>query len=304
MTPERRTELWSARDALVLKAMAIVLGEYLKPVLSHNCYHLKDHGGAKAAVRATAKYLKQGQHIMKSDVKGYYANIDHEILFNLLQEYVPDRLVQKLLWQYRRTVYCDGFYSDVKRGISLGCPLSPLMGALYMKQLDDCMERTGLFYARYMDDCVVIAPTRWKLRSAVKIVNETLNVLKVEQHPDKTYIGRVERGLNFLGYFLKPGILRVSRGTFERFTERISRLYEQAAVLERIEEYVKHWFKWVRTGIGVWINNNENERIKKHPHPSANEECRCLYIEAINYLVFINCFLFTSTSYFCTCKSD
>jgi RNA-directed DNA polymerase len=183
-TPDRRTELWSAQDALVLKAMAMVLGEYLKPVLSGNCYHLAGNGGAKAAVRATAKHLKKEQHVMKSDVRGYYANIDHEILFSLIQKYVSDRLVQKLLWQYiRRTVYCDGLYRDVKRGISLGCPLSPLMGALYLKQLDDSMEKTGLFYARFMDDWVVIAPTRWKLRSAVRIVNETLGLLKVEQQP-------------------------------------------------------------------------------------------------------------------------
>ncbi len=44
-------------------------------------------------------------------------------------------------------------------------------------------------------------------------------------------------------------MLRVSRGTFERFAERITRLYEQGAGIERIEEYVKHWFKWVRTGV-------------------------------------------------------
>ncbi len=29
-----------------------------------------------------------------------------------------------------------------------------LMGALYLKPLDDSMEKTGLFYARFMDDCV------------------------------------------------------------------------------------------------------------------------------------------------------
>ncbi len=46
--------------------------------------------------------------------------------------------------------------------------------------------------------------------------------VKVEQHPDKTFIGRVESGFDFLGYFIRPRILRVSRGTFERFTERIN----------------------------------------------------------------------------------
>ncbi|MCP4412636.1 MAG: hypothetical protein GY808_08745, partial [Gammaproteobacteria bacterium] len=131
---------------------------------------------------------------------------------------------------------------------------------------------------------IVIAPTRWKLRSAVRIVNETLNLLKVEQHPDKTFIGKVERGFDFLGYFIKPGVLRVSRITFVRFTERISRLYEQGADYLRIEEYVKHWFKWVRTGIAGLAKLKVKGCIKKHPHPSANEECRCLYIEAINCL--------------------
>ncbi len=38
-TPERRAELWHAKDALVLKAISMVLGEHLKPVLSHSCYH-------------------------------------------------------------------------------------------------------------------------------------------------------------------------------------------------------------------------------------------------------------------------
>ncbi len=57
------------------------------------------------------------------------------------------------------------------------------------------------------------------------------------------------RGFDFPGYFMKQGVLRVSRGTFERFVERISRLYEQGADYLRIGEYLKHWLKWVRTGI-------------------------------------------------------
>ncbi len=148
-----------------------------------------------------------------------------------------------------------------------------------------------------------IASTRWKLRSAVRIVNKTLNMLKVEQHPDKTFIGRAERGFDFLGYFIRPGILRVSRGTFERFAERISRLYEQGAGIERIEEYVKHWFKWVRTGIRRkdWAGISTANRKRQYA-PVLGEYWR-LYNESIvlnNYLAVINRLLFPSAPYFST----
>ncbi len=49
-------EVWSARDALVLKATTIVLTRHLRPHLSRRCYHLAGGGGAKAAVRAVADH--------------------------------------------------------------------------------------------------------------------------------------------------------------------------------------------------------------------------------------------------------
>jgi hypothetical protein len=39
------------------------------------------------------------------------------------------------------------FY-HIERGISLGRPLSPLMGALFLQTLDERMEQLGLFYLR------------------------------------------------------------------------------------------------------------------------------------------------------------
>ncbi|MEG4230791.1 reverse transcriptase domain-containing protein [Microcoleus sp. Pol11C3] len=74
--------------------------------------------------------------------------------------------------------------------------MSPLMGALYLKPLDDRMADFGCFYVCFMDDLVVLAPTRWRLRKAIKAVNEVMADLRVEQHPDKTFIGRI--ALRFL----------------------------------------------------------------------------------------------------------
>ncbi len=155
------------------------------------------------------------------------------------------------MWQYmRRVVYDDGLYEDVEQGISLGCPVSPLMGALFLDVLDRRMEATGLCYVRFMDDWVVLAPTRWKLRKAVRIVNETLAELRVEQHPDKTFIGRIEKGFDFLGYEItSTGIEGIAQRTLNSFAKRVTRLYEQGASAGRIGDYVRRWCKWALSGL-------------------------------------------------------
>jgi len=51
------------------------------------------------------------------------------------------------------------------------------------------MERLGSVYVRFMDDIVVLAPTRGKLRRAFKAINQVLGALRLEKHPDKTFVG-------------------------------------------------------------------------------------------------------------------
>ena len=68
------------------------------------------------------------------------------------------------------------------------------MGAVYLEALDRRMEASGVFYVRFMDDWVVLAKTRWQIRRAVHFIRQTLNALKVDIHPDKTFVGRVSRG--------------------------------------------------------------------------------------------------------------
>ncbi len=132
---------------------------------------------------------------------------------------------------------------------------SPLMGAFFLKRPDERMAKSGLFYVRFMDDILVLSPTRWKLRRAVKAVNETLDALWLEKHPDKTFIGRIEKGFDFLGYHFSPDGLTVAKATIEKFLERAARLYEQER--ERpggpslFGLYVRRWVGWVRGGLTV-----------------------------------------------------
>jgi hypothetical protein len=132
------------------------------------------------------------------------------------------------------------------------CPLSPLMSALYLKPLDLAMENSSLFYARFMDDWVVLAPTRWKLRRAIKRANQVLAQLILKKHPAKTFIGRIAHGFAFLGYYFTPQAangLEVANKTIENHMTNITRLYEQGADTERIGKYICHWWRWLNGGV-------------------------------------------------------
>ncbi len=101
----------------------------------------------------------------------------------------------------------------------------------------------------------MLAPTRWRFRKAVKAVNEVLGSLCLLKHPDKTFIGRIERGFDFLGYHFGPEGLSVAKKTIERFVERAIRLYEQgpgeACASSRFGLYVRRWVRWTNAGLSV-----------------------------------------------------
>jgi RNA-directed DNA polymerase len=78
-----------------------------------------------------------------------------------------------------------------------------------------------------MDDVLLLASTRWKLKRVIRVLSWTFNELKLEKHPEKTSIGRIERGFDFLGYHFSPDGVSVAQKTAENFLARALRLYEQ-----------------------------------------------------------------------------
>jgi hypothetical protein len=108
-----------------------------------------------------------------------------------------------------------------------------------------------------MDDVVVLAKTRWQLRRAVRTLNQVFTPLGLEHHPDKTFIGRIERGLDFLGYHFSRAPLRVAATTMENMRQRCHRFYEQQRRdplgADALGDYLRRWLSWVEGGVGVVI---------------------------------------------------
>lgn len=91
-------DLWAARDALVCKALALVLGPVLR--VSLQCTHYKGHGGLKATVRDAQAQFAAARYVFKTDVRSYDASIDHHRLLALLGMQIRDRRILTLIGQY------------------------------------------------------------------------------------------------------------------------------------------------------------------------------------------------------------
>jgi hypothetical protein len=198
------------------------------------------------------KHLRGNRFVLKTDIEFHYASIDHDLLVDRLVKVTKDRKLLNLLWRFmKRHTDCRGNYWEFDCGISSGCLLSPILGAWFLDDLDNAIEQLGLFYVRFMDDIVVLTPTRWKLKKAVRILNQVIEGLRLKKHPVKTFIGKVSKGFDFLGYRIEPERLKVAFSSLLNCAERISQLYEQGAELDRIGLYVRRLHQWVRSGLWV-----------------------------------------------------
>jgi hypothetical protein len=245
---------WCARDALVLKWVALMAGDKL-PV-HERCIHVKGHRGGRTSLTQIACVLKDGyRFVYRTDIRGYYRHINKAQLFNLVCRYISDPVHRDLIYQYLYySVEYGGEIHSPATGISRGCALSPLMGATLLYYVDSHYHHTeGIYYARYMDDFLFLSERRWPVRRARKQLYEFFHLGGFECHPDKTQMGRVENGFDWLGvWFSDTGATGIAPRALENHRIHRLRLEEQAlrrgftqeATAERVQRYECRWNIW------------------------------------------------------------
>jgi len=238
--------LWSSQDMIALKLITSALEQRMTEHIPKCCYHTRGHGGLKKAVTHTYDALQKHQYVMRSDIKSYYDSIRFDVLMEIIESYIKHPIILTLIRNAcRRTETRGGvFYDYYEKGIPMGSPLSPLLGAIALIPLDEAIGQiNGIFYARFMDDWVVLTKSKSALRKIVKITHAVLNALKFQLHPLKTYIGKISHGFNFLAYYMDNQKILPSKETIRRFYERAAALYEP-----------------------LQGNRNVSRRYKRNPH--------------------------------------
>lgn len=257
---------WSARDALVLKWVALKIKGRL-PV-QDVCAHVAGQRGGRTSLAMTAQAISGGaRYVYRTDIRGYYRNINKSQLLNHLYRFIHEPALRSLLYQYVHYCVDDGGEIHLPaRGISRGCALSPLIGASILWYMDvSFSERNDIFYSRYMDDFLFLSARRWPVRRAQKQLYEFFDSTGFECHPDKTQIGKISRGFDWLGiWFTSDGATGIAPRATENHRLRRLRLEEQARrsgrsrqeTEMRVQMYERRWNIWAESQLSAANEKN------------------------------------------------
>ena len=140
--------------------------------------------------------------ILKCDIRKFFANVDHEILMDILGRRIADRRLFTLLEDIILS-----FTASPGKGIPLGNLTSQLFANVYLNELDQYVKQDLRMkrYIRYADDFVFISHDRDELLRCLSEVAIFLpRLLRLDLHPDKVFIKTLAAGVDFLGWIHFP----------------------------------------------------------------------------------------------------
>lgn len=154
--------------------------------------------------------------VLKCDVRKFFANIDHEVLMDILKNHIQD---ESLLW------LLDKVINSFPKGLPLGNLTSQLLVNVYMNEFDLFIKHKlrVRYYIRYADDFVILSGDKIYLENLIPEISWFLSEkLKLALHSRKVFIKILASGVDFLGWVNFPDHRVLRTATKKRMMKRIS----------------------------------------------------------------------------------
>lgn len=200
----------SVRDRLLHHALYRVLYPFFDGTFIHDSYSCRKEKGTHKAMdrfRVFAYQLSQNHTrtvwVLKCDVRKFFASIDHARLMEIINRYIPDKDIVRLI------AHIVGSFHSTREGVGLplGNLTSQLLVNMYMNEFDQFAKHRlkARHYIRYADDFVLLSTDKQWLEHALSTIADYLrNTLRLTLHPDKISIRTVASGIDFLGWVHFP----------------------------------------------------------------------------------------------------
>jgi RNA-directed DNA polymerase len=240
-------------DRWIQQMLLQALQPIFDPTFSPHSYGFRPGRSAHDAVRAAQTYARAGKNwVVDMDIAQFFDHVNHDLLMQRIGQTIRDKRVLRLIGRYLRAgAMSQGVVQPSPEGTPQGGPLSPLLANIYLDALDQELERRGLTFCRYADDCnIYVSSPRAAERVLENITTWIRKHLRLEVNANKSGVGRPwER--KFLGFMIRPnGQIEVAARSVERFEQKVRELWRSCQSLssselrDRWRAYVRGWWAY------------------------------------------------------------
>lgn len=208
-------------DKLVQGAMADVLNEIYENIFFDFSYGFRPKKNCHQAISQINWLLmtKKVNYILDADIKGFFDNIDHDIMMMFLEHEIEDKNFLRYMRRFLKSGILEDYkYYESDKGTPQGGLISPILANVYLHYvLDNWFNvikksfKGEMYLIRYADDFVVMFQYEDEARKFYKMLIERMSKFKLELAEDKTRIlpfGRfkgTKEEFNFLGFAFSNG---------------------------------------------------------------------------------------------------
>ena len=262
-------------DRIIQQALVQKLTPIFEPTFSEYSYGFRPNRRCQNAIDRALELLNQGyEWIIDLDLEKFFDNVPQDKLIRLVDNMVNDSDITALIHKYLKAgVLINGEFEETTVGTPQGGNLSPLLSNIYLNELDKELERRGLHFARYADDCVIFVKTEFSAERVMRnIVTFIETKLKLKVNAEKTHITRPTK-LKYLGFsFTKQKDIweaRPHQESFKKLFLKLKKLIKRSWSVDltyrikKINEVLRGWINYYRqsfmkvkiTKIGEWLRN-------------------------------------------------
>jgi RNA-directed DNA polymerase len=249
---KRELGIPTAIDRFVQQAVLQVLQQQWDPTFSIHSHGFRPEHSQHGAIAEAQQYQAEGYGwVVDIDLEKFFDRVNHDRLMSRLAERVSDKRMLKLIGGFLRAgVLEGGVVSPSEEGTPQGGPLSPLLSNIVLDELDKELERRGLRFVRYADDCnIYVRSERAGKRVMETITRFISGKLKLRVNESKSAVARPHQR-KFLGFsFTREEKPRrtIAPKSIQRAMTRLRELTRRKRggklklIVDEITRYLKGW---------------------------------------------------------------
>ena len=245
-------------DRVIQQAIVQVLSPIYEKQFSETSYGFRPNRSCEMAIIKLLEYFNNGYTwIVDIDLQKFFDTVCHDKLISIIMKTIHDGELVSLIRKYLVSgVMINGVCQPTKVGTPQGGNLSPLLSNIMLNELDKELEKRGLRFVRYADDCLIMVKSEKaanRVMSSIKSYIE--NKLGLIVNAEKSKVARPNQ-IKYLGFgFYK------TKGTWrpiphpksvQKFEKKLKEITGRSKaetideIISKLNQVIRGWINYFR----------------------------------------------------------